>query len=251
MKKLDWFLLLISAVLYALPFLLSEHLWWLVFVFPIPLLYVTRTVNLSFIHGYAWGCVTFALHLSGGICVIANMAHESWLIGVALGVVMVLYQALVPAFLFLCAAQIVDIFSVRLPILRLCIWTIVLWFFIIWTDWYCMWIFGIQEGYPLMHPLIPLAQKPALLCLLPIIGKQALTGLFLLVPASCVLVLWYKNYRTLLLCCVAVMPWLIFCLVGEGDMQKRDWYNRIKSLPYMACSTAKNPTVVVKIVGSK
>ncbi len=244
-------LLVLSATLYALPFLLSDHLWWLIFVFPIPLLYTTCTHNISFIHGYVWGCITFALHLSGGMYVIVHMAHDAWPIGVALGIAMVLYQALFPAFLLWCVAHTVHILSVKSPIARVFMWAIALWFFIIWTDWYSMWIFGIKEGYPLMHPLIPLAQKPALLCLLPIVGKQVLTVLFLLVSVSCVLLLWHKSYGTALFFCSTVASWLLFWCGGESEMQMVHWHTKVKSLPYMACSTMNNPIVMIKIVGNQ
>src|SRR5213595_3827773 len=110
------FLLLLSAFFYAIPFFLSYHFWWLIFLFPVPLLYLQ---NLSFIHGYVWGCVVFALHLSGGIYLLANMAGESWVVGLMIGIAMVLYQALVPAFLFWGVTQLIIIFSVESPIARL------------------------------------------------------------------------------------------------------------------------------------
>ena len=105
MTKNYWFLLLFSAFLYPLPFLFSNYLWWLVFFFPVPLLYITCTENLSFIHGYVWGIITFSLHLSGGIYVIASMAYKAWPVGVMLGIIMVLYQALSAGILFLCVTK--------------------------------------------------------------------------------------------------------------------------------------------------
>ena len=100
----------ISAVLYALPFLWSEQLWWLIFAFPIPLLYLTRTHNLSFIHGYVWGVIVFLLHLSGGIAIMIRLSHESWWVGIMLGILMVLYQAMAPGLLFWCATMVVRFF---------------------------------------------------------------------------------------------------------------------------------------------
>lgn len=250
-KSFYWFLLIFSALLYAFSFLLSTYLWWLIFFFPVPLLYIICKQNLSFIHGYIWGVITFFLHTSGGIYVVSCMAHEAWLLGVMLGIGMVLYQALCPATLFWCATSIIGAFSVQGLIIRLCIWTIALIFFITWIDWYSLWIFGIKEGYPLMHPLIPLAQHPSLLVLLPIVGKVLLIGLFFLVPISCVLFLWYKNYSALLFFCVSFIPWLLCWVIGESEMLPLDWHCQIKSLPYMAYSTAKNPSVIIRVVGNQ
>jgi len=250
-KKSDWLLLVFSAVLYALPFLWSAHVWWLIFIFPIPLLYLTRIQNLSFMHGFVWGVIVFLLHLSGGICVVTRLAGESWLIGVLLGMGMILYQALFPAIIFWCTAIIIRFFQLQSPALRLCIWLSALALFIFWTDQYCMWVFGIQEGYPLMHPLLPLAQQPCLLVLLPIIGKQLLTMLLLLVPASFVLLIWYKNYRGLFLFESACVPWLLCSLMHVPHIQQPNWYRKIKSLPWMAHSCVDNPVVTIKVVGNQ
>jgi len=260
MKKKYW-LLLIFAAFYALPFLLDDHFWWLIFIFPVPLLYLTRTQNLSFKDGYLWGCAVFALHLSGGIYLVASMADQSWPVGLMLGIAMVLYQALIPAFLFWCTTQVITFFSITSPIIRLFLWTAVLWFFIIWVDWYSLSIFGVQEGYPLMHPLIVLAQKPELLCLLPIIGKQLFTALFLLVPVSCVLLLWYRNWYAFLFMCAIALSINFFLIWGprigasaKSGVKARkseDWKANINTLPCMVCSTAQDPTVVIKIIGNQ
>jgi hypothetical protein len=131
------------------------------------------------------------------------------------------------------------------------VWDVALWLFIIWTDWYSMWIFGIKEGYPLMHPLMLLAQKPALLCLLPCIGKQLLTIVFLCVPTSIVMMLWYKNYKIVLFFCGAIAPWILCWWWGASvDMQQACWHKKVKTLPMMICSTAKKPTGAIKIAAN-
>jgi hypothetical protein len=199
-------------------------------------------------HGYVWGTIVFLLHLSGGICVVANLAHKSWLIGIALGIGMVLSQALFPALLFWCITMLMRRFSIQSPIVRVCMWLVALAIFIFWTDQYCLWIFGIKEGYPLMHPLLPLMQQPQLLVFLPVLGKQIITLFFLLVPASCVFVLWYKNCRAILFFVVAMSPWMLCCWIGLAEKEQPEWYHQIKSLPCMSHSTVKNPIVTIKVV---
>lgn len=247
MKKLYWIFLIGSAIIYGISFLCSEYLWWLVFIFPVPLLYITRQVNLSFIHGYVWGLFVFTLHLSGVMYVLICLSRETWAMGIIAGSIIILYQALMPGFLFWCATRINQFFI--LPIkAQLLVWNIVLWLFIMWIDWYSMWIFGIKEGYPLMHPLIPLSQKPALLCLLPYIGKQLVTIAFLFVPTSIVMMLWCKNYKTVLFFCGAIAPWIVCWWWGaKVNMQQACWHKKVKALPMMICSTAKNPAVAIKI----
>jgi hypothetical protein len=241
--------LFLSAICYTVPFFLSHHFWWLVFLFPVPLLYLTRTHNLSFIHGYVWGCAVFALHLSGGIYLIAHMAGNAWPVGVAMGIAMILYQALIPAFLFWGVTQFIIFFSIHNPILRLLLWTAVLWLFIIWVDWYSLWIFGVQEGYPLMHPLIVLAQKPELLCLLPMLGKLLLTALFLLIPMSIVMLLCYKNGAALLFLCTIVL-FMNFSLIRGPRIGASAKSGVINTLPCMVCSTTDDPKIIIQIIGN-
>lgn len=248
MNNRDYFLLIMSAILYALPFLLSNNFWFLIFFFPVPLLYIIRTTIFLFIHGFVWGCITFFLHFSGGIYVLATMAHEWWYVGAALGIAMVLYYALFVAIFFWCATYVVRTFLIQSPCLRLFIWLIVLYFFMVWVDRYSLWVFGVQEGYPLMHPLILLVQRPVLLWLLPVVGKQLLTMLFLLVPSSIVLLLWYKNCWTLFFLCSVLAPWFLYWEVEE--QKKALWYEQIKSLPCMIYSAAKNHVVATKIIGN-
>ncbi len=250
MKKSHCFLLILSAVLYFLPFFFTTYLWWLIFIFPIPFLYVACKHSLSFFQGYLWGLIVFALHGSGGIYNLARIAQDSWLIGVGLGICMVLYQALFPALLFAGVTKIIQSCKLECFLYRLCIWAAALLVFIIWTDNYCFWIFGALEGYPLMHPLLPLVQKPALLMLMPIIGKQMLTLLFLLLPLSTTMLIWYKNKAALFFVCCVSGPWVISVCFAP-TMQMPEWHLAIKSLPSMAHCQSNDPSVMIRIMGNE
>ena len=110
-------------------------------------------------------------------------------------------------------------------------------------------IFGVQEGYPLMHPLIILAQKPSLLWILSFFGKLLLTVLFLLMPMSIAALLWYKSLYAWLFLCIVIMPW-VFCF-KELEWKHMSWHSNIKSLPCMICSTTDDSIVVIKIIGQQ
>jgi hypothetical protein len=247
MKIVYWLLLFFSAVLYFLPFLFSDFLWWLIFLFPIPFLYVTSKHNLSFLHGYIWGLFVFALHGSGGIYSITRMAQEAWVIGIVLGISMVLYQAMYLGLIFYAATTIIHRWKVEGFLYRLLMWTVALLVFIIWTDNYSFWIFGVLEGYPLMHPLLPLAQHPALLTLMPLIGEHALTILFLLFSFSVVVFTRYKNYTALFFVGCASMPWLLSLWCASAS-EAPAWYACTKSLPCMVHCNGDDPTVPFKVV---
>lgn len=250
MRFYYWLLLVFSAFLYALPFLFIDYAWWLVFFFPVPLLFVASIENISFIHGYVWGVVTFLLHLSGGIGVIAAMAQEWWFIGVFLGIMMVLYQAIFSGLFFWSAALVVNFFSIRSVVIRLCIWYVALVFFITWTDHYSLWFFGIKEGYPLMHPLIPLAYHPQLLVLLPIVGKFFLTLLLLLFSVSGVVMIRLRNKATFVTwLCVSII-WLLCWCITVDDACNPAWLGQIKSIAYRAYSAGDYSSVMINIAGN-
>jgi len=233
MKKSPYLFLFLSTILYALPFFFSAQLWWLIFIFPIPLLHTACTYVVSFKEGYIWGIIVFALHLHAGICIIANLAGDWWWIGFLIGITMVLYQAIMPAFLFGSAHMIITCNSITSPIVRLVVWATTVGLFIVWVDQYCMWIFGIQEGYPLMHPLIVLAQHPALLLPLSVLGKPIMLIFFLLIPISVILFLWYKNICSLLFFVIAIAPWMYWGLQHNNNDQKKNVHTTLKSLPLM------------------
>src|SRR5882724_1849233 len=156
MKTGNWLLLVCSAVLYAVPFLLNGACWGLIFLFPVPLLLVASENQLTFKHGFFWGFVTFLLHGYGGIIVVSRMAHEWWVLGLLLGVGLVVYCALCVGVLFWAAEALLLYYSVRSPVGPIIVFTGALAGIIVWVDRYCLCIFGAVEGYPLMHPLIVL-----------------------------------------------------------------------------------------------
>lgn len=231
MKKSPYLLLFLSAILYALPFFFSTYLWWLIFTFPIPLLHAACRYTVSFKEWYMWGIFVFALHLHAGIFIVADLAGNCWLMGLLMGIAMVLYQALMPAFLFGTTNIIIKCYSITLPIVRLAMWGITLALCTVWIDQYCMWVFGIQEGYPLMHPLVVLAQHPALLLPLSVLGKPIMLIFFLLVPVSMILLFWYRNAWTLLFFLIALVPWIYWGF--KYPTQQTNMYAHVKSLPLM------------------
>jgi len=249
MKKVYWLLLMMSAVLYALPFLFTERLWWVVFLFPVPLFYLGNKTTLFFIQGFVWGFIAFLMHMSGEIWVLMMMSHEWWLVGLMLGILMVLYYALLCGACFWITGYGIQFFEVKRPIFRLGMWFVALELLIIGIDEYSLWIFGVQEGYPLIHPLLLLVHKPFLLYLLPCLGKYLLTMLFLLVSFSLTVLIIYKNGKALLLVCCVVGVWLL----GWGQAVSQEpvlWQRRIQSVPCMVYSTGNDPLVAIKIIAS-
>ena len=234
MKLAYWFLLILSAVLCALPFLFPSY-WWLIFIFPIPFFYVALQNTFSFMHGFVWSLCVFLLHMSGGICVVTHMASIP-LYGFCVALSIIVLQALCAGLLFFCVAKIVRGLPAGI---------IILFLFITWIDRYCLCMFDVIEGYPLMHPLLMLTHHPSSLWLLPILGKNCLTIFFLLPSATIILFLTQKNMCTLLWCCITAIPWL-FSFFMPVDTQAPPWLQRIKPIPYMMINQAAHSDIHIK-----
>ncbi len=183
--------------------------------------------QLSFKYGFAWGLSTFLLHMIGGICVVAQMAHNAWWYGLILALSIVALQAVFIGLLFWVCGYL----SYHPP--RLCAAVITLFLTIVWIDQYCLCMFDVVEGYPLMHPLIVLTHKPALLWLLPIIGKNCFTILFLLLPTTVVAVLVFRNRYAMMLFGCALLPWIISMWHGYAQTECPAWVQHITAIPYM------------------
>jgi len=234
MTKSNWFLLIISAVLYALPFMVSQQLWWLVFVFPIPLFYVGLTGQLSFKYGYLWGIIFFSLHLSGVLFSIILIAKGSYFYRLIPPLFIVLYESLFAATIFWLANKTTMFLHLESKLFyKLLIWVAALWLFIHWVDWYCLWIFDKCEGCFFMHPLLPLAVHPQLLRLLPIIGKGFLSVLLLMVSACATIALKTRKQNTIISTIVFILPWLISWFLPVTKSEPPTWVAKIAVLSMM------------------
>lgn len=227
-----WLLLIISALLYPLAFLWSEAFWWVTFLFLIPLYYAASKYQLSFKEGYVWGAIALALHLSGVLYSIFLMAEGSYFFRLIPTLFVIFYEALFMGIAFWLAYRTILLFKIRSLALKLSIWTIIMWGLFHWFDHYCLWLFGICEGYFFMHPLLPLATQPKLLSLLPVIGKEILS-LILCVTGACLtlVVINKKLLWGLLFITIAVLPWFISWQLPAQKNQAPSWLSKVALLP--------------------
>ncbi len=225
-----WLLQLTSALLYALAFIFPSSLWPFAFIFPMPLFYAALHNNLGFKHGFVWGLVSLGLQLSGVLYTLVLMSSNSWH-STLLALLILFYLACATGLLFWATTQIKKIIVIKRPIGILAIWSLSLWLYFFWLDRCCLFIFGRMEGYCLLHPLLPLVTQPQLLRLLPIIGKQLLTLLLLLVPASIVLLLTNKNLQSACIVSIVFAPWPASVFYTYETFQRPVWLNNIAYLP--------------------
>jgi len=223
-----WFTLCISAVLYVLPFMFSTYAWWLVFLFPIPLLYVALHENLTFKHGYIWGIFAFGLHLSGVLYSVFLMATGSYLLRLIPILFIVLYEPLSSGACFWLAGKFIAHFNIlKQTWQRVGVWVATLFIFFYYVDRYCLLLFDRCEGYFLMHPLLPLATKPAFLQFLPTIGKPLLTIALLLVPATITMFIIKPHKKRFFAILIALLPWLGASFFPQQQLKKPHWLNQV------------------------
>ncbi|MDP3889083.1 MAG: hypothetical protein Q8Q25_00885 [bacterium] len=223
--------LVFSALLYAVPFICSDYLWWLIFLFPVPLFYGALHQRFTFKDGLIWGVVAFGFQLSGIAIVVTEMLQGLLFLTIIPTLVLVFYFALCAGFWFWLTNGVSRLIKGASPIGIIVLWIFSLWLFIIWIDQYSLWILGRCEGDFFMHPLLPLATHPQLLRLVPCIGKPLLTLLFLTVPACSALFLYKKNKITLFIMGISVLPWFFFLLIAPTTQKRPDWIYTISTLP--------------------
>lgn len=234
-KKL--YLIILSALLYPVPFCFSEYLTWLAFFFLVPLFYAAVRYGVKFKDGFLWGLITYSIHELGIFYSLIQMAKISQtgisyiLYLVLLFIFAIVYQALVSGLWFFASNKIIKFIKIRQTIPILAIWVITTGLYFYFIDNYLLWIFGNTEGYFLVHPLLPLAHFPKLLGLLPILGKTILTLLLIFSSALMTLLLFTENKKLKILIFVAIlMPWLVGIRLSKNSF-KPTWLDQVAHIP--------------------
>lgn len=234
MNSYYWSLLVLSAVLYALPFFFSHTVWWLVFIFAVPFLWVTMHNRMTFLQGYIWGLTLFSLHTSGIALAITRMAHGPWYIRILPSIFIILYASLWSGlFFWLTQTGIRLINWEKKPHYSLFGWVLGLYKFIYFIDTSSLFLFDHCEGYPFMHPLLPLTEKMPLLSLLPFLGKETLTLFLLMVPTSILLLVVCTNRYSLFLMTATLLFWVISIRYEHEHGPSPVWLDHLVALPHV------------------
>ena len=242
-------LLLLSLVLYSLPFLFLDQCWYLIFIFPIPFLYTALNNNLSFYSGCIWGFCVCLFHSIGGIFVLMYITNPySWM-GLGLACILIFTQAFVCGLLFYIANQIIELYCFS-PLKKIMVWTVSLMVFIQWLIYYSFWIGGVKEGYPLINPLLPLTAAPQILHMLPIIGQMGVIALLFLISSSFIVMIHYRNSCSVLFFIITIIPWIYWYNYPEIE-ESSGWHDCVKSLPHMALVRGSDPIPIVQSIALK
>lgn len=235
-------LLAASALLYPLPFYYPQSLFWLSFIFIVPLLYAALIEKLSYKAGYLWGFIALTGHQLAVLYGVFMMAEGSFLVRLVPVLFLLFFCPMFASIWFFLAEQLSR--HVSGPVQRVCIWVITAWLYQLWMNYYQLWPFGAREGYLLLNPLVPLAEHPGLLWMLPFWGVPALS-LYLFICAGLITSSCYaKSWRTWLICIVACTPWLAGFIPCKQQCEQPAWLSQIGVLQQTFIASSEQPSVM-------
>ncbi len=231
-NTIKWLLLITSAAMYAFAFLFNHSLWWMTFLFLTPLYYIALADKLSFNEGLMWGIIAISLHLMGVFYSIVVMAEGAYIFRIVPIIGVTLYVASMSGIVFWLTTKSIAHFKIVNMYFKISLWVMAIWFYFYLIDRYCLWPFGCREGYPLMHPLLPLIIQPRLLLFLPIISKPLLTLIACITAAMLTLsIILTRYYQKMLFLLLALSPWLISFYMPIKRESTPSWLSKIVILP--------------------
>ncbi len=189
-----WLLLVISALLYGIAFILPDNCACFIFIWSIPLFYSLFYFSLGFKEGLIWGILFWLLHSIAILWAILEYSTINIYIGGMAWFFLVVYASLYSSGIFWIASQISAIIPVYSQVWRLLIWILLLWLYSIIIDYCFLWIFGFLEGYSLAHMLVPLMVYPSMHVLILRVGKQSMVGILLGAQATIAYIVYMRAW---------------------------------------------------------
>lgn len=236
---LVWIFLTISATTYALSFIYIEHYWFLIFIFPFPLLYAAQKYSLTFKHGYFWGLLSNALHTSGVLLSLHTVAPTVSFLNNGIIIFTILYLALYAGIWFFIMHFLLhgNNYSITLKIYCWLL-SLLIYFFVM--DRICLWPFLRIEGYPFFYPLLPLTQYLPLLYWLPWLGKTILFCIYLCIPAHMFIYCNNQQLHTGILCFASISFIWLGCYLYESLPLPPSWISHFIVIPYIIPTQDQN-----------
>lgn len=229
---IHWLLLLLSALLYALPFFCIPKLWWSIFVFPVPLFWVCMHQKMHFIHGFMWGLILFGVHLVGTFSYLLTLSQDTLFTRCMPIICALTYFPLLSGLCFWFTQHVINVCINHMQSYLLMAWLIAIYKYLYILENISLWPFGQSEGYPLLNPLIPLTAYPASLSLVYILGSQTVILVLLATAASIVWLIVSKTVRALIICSTCISFWLIsIALYYPINDSIPTWLDTVVALP--------------------
>lgn len=226
-----WMILASSALVYGLALIMSPYLWWGSFVCFVPFLYVASRQDLGYKEGFFYSGLLWALGGAGILQTLYLMGSGPLWARVIPSISIVLIQALVGGVWFFATSWFLRRSRIHGPYSRLFIWTISTGFYFLYVIHLSLSMFNYWEGYFLLYPLLPLAEQPKLLSLMPLFGKGILMWLLLATNAALTVPFLTKNnVIRCIIPLIGLFPWLLQALLAHPPKTPPLWVGKIATI---------------------
>ncbi|MCX5922300.1 MAG: hypothetical protein NTX86_03155 [Candidatus Dependentiae bacterium] len=219
----------LSALALSSAFFWSKHLFWLVFIFLVPLFYsiLKKPKIVGFTYGLWWGLLFFGTHCYGIVRLILEKGHGPFRI--FLGIFFVIYCALHAGLWFWGAQRLARVRAQSINWMALC-WLITTMAYFYWVRHGILWPLGSYMGYCAGSPLLVLAEYSMLLQALPIIGEYGLLFALCVMQMSIVLAYIKKSWWHAGLAIMCLVPFFM----GLWQSSLYDGTSYVSTLGYVA-----------------
>jgi len=236
-KKYTIFLIVISSFLYAFPFIEPLYLWFLIFLFPIPLIVISETLEKKpFFYLFLWCFISGLIEVAGINTGLANLTKGHLWIRIIIPTLLVTFQAAMCGIIFFLSTQLIK--SRMRNQIKQALYGLTLFIFFCYIEYGALWFTGTIEGYSLGNPILPLMHIPFFRMLVmhldPTIVLALIIGLGTTIGISLSYAMTKKVYYSNFF-----LITLIIIIVGTASMMipPRNnppplWINQIVALPY-------------------
>jgi len=194
-----WQYIEFSAILLNVSLIFPKILYFLGFIFLIPIFYIALKEHVAFKEGFLWGVIFFSIHFFGYIFLFKNEANGYLSVLIPIG--LALYCALYAGLWFFFASCTVSFFEMffahKNTIIIVLAWSLWTYLYFAWVRYGIFWIFGEFVGYPFCSPLLPLVCDSRSLYFLGLFGKSFSLVLVILISMVLAHFLVKKKYITI------------------------------------------------------
>jgi len=186
-RFINYFLLMISALSYALLFIFPNYLFWLSFIFLIPIFYLLNNNKLRAFDGILWTGIAFGLQAIGFF--VLFFERTPFFGALLFTGLILLYFSCYTILWFYCISLIsryrLTVFcrtsyKIMVTILKILGIAFITTFYFYFFYYYILWPTGYFHGYVFSHPLLPFASHSSLLYPIRIVGLWPATMFLIL-----------------------------------------------------------------------
>lgn len=201
------FFLIGAAICYTTPFLLPDYCCMLIFFFPLFLFILLSHHNPSYQSLLYWSLAITSIHLLALCDALIKMASGPLLLRILPPCILIAYVTCYPT-IWLCIMYTLLKWYRHTLIKQLVLWTVGLWGYLLIIDQLLFWIFGRNEGFLFMHPLLPLSIWPSWITFIKYVPNTLALAWFCITSSLITVIFLQCNRKTMLILLCGLMPWL-------------------------------------------